>query len=144
MGKISFHNDHGLLTGLLDNDHPQYVNAVGDTASLDLTLAGQSISGAVLPAGVDHGSLAGLGDDDHTQYARLAGRAGGQILKGGTGAGENLSFWTNATGAIGTYFLTDLTDNGFVKTSGGTGALSVDTTIYLPFPLSMAHAWFME
>lgn len=60
--------DHGLLLGLADNDHTQYVNAVSDTSSLNLTLTGQSISGIVLPGGVDHGGLAGLGDDDHGHY----------------------------------------------------------------------------
>lgn len=41
---------------------------------------------------IDHGQLlpASLLDDDHTQYALLAGRAGGQTLYGGTGAGDNL------------------------------------------------------
>jgi hypothetical protein len=61
----------------------------------------------------------------------LAGRSGGQTIKGGTGEGEDLSFWTNATGTVGSYFFTDLTDNGFVKTSGGTGLLSIDTNTYL-------------
>lgn len=43
-------------------------------------------------ATIDHGSeVGGLGDDDHTQYALLAGRAGGQTLKGGTAASENLT-----------------------------------------------------
>jgi hypothetical protein len=40
--------DHGELAGLSDNDHTQYVNAVSDTASINLTLTGQSISGVVL------------------------------------------------------------------------------------------------
>jgi len=38
----------------------------------------------------DHGALTGLADDDHLQYARLDGRAGGQSVKGGTAASENL------------------------------------------------------
>jgi hypothetical protein len=39
----------------------------------------------------DHGALAGLfPDDDHGQYALLAGRAGTQLLIGGTGAGDFL------------------------------------------------------
>lgn len=46
------------------------------------------------PAGggvTDHGLLLGLGDDDHSIYALLAGRAGGQTLKGGAAASENLT-----------------------------------------------------
>lgn len=48
--------------------------------------------GAATLAWVDHGGISGLGADDHTQYALLAGRSGGQILTGGTGAGDNLQF----------------------------------------------------
>lgn len=44
----------------------------------------------VAQANIDHGSIGGLADDDHIQYARLSGRAGGQILKGGTAAGDSL------------------------------------------------------
>jgi hypothetical protein len=123
--------DHGSIGGLSDNDHTQYVNAVSDTASLDLTLTGQSISGVVLPAGVDHGGLGGMADDDHTQYALLVGRNGGQTLIGGTGAGDDLTLQTTSNASKGTYFLSELTSNGFVKTSGGTGAFSIDTNTYL-------------
>lgn len=40
-----------------------------------------------------HGTISGLttGDAGHTQFAMLAGRAGGQILQGGTAASENLT-----------------------------------------------------
>lgn len=52
----------------------QAQDAVGsiltDTASIDFTYndGANTISAAVLPAGVDHGGLGGLLDDDHTQY----------------------------------------------------------------------------
>lgn len=36
----------------------------------------------------DHGILAGLGDDDHTQYWLKAGRSGGTVAYGGTGASD--------------------------------------------------------
>lgn len=53
---------------------------------------------------LDHGlALTGLTDDDHTIYALLAGRAGGQVLVGGTAASETLTLraTSNATdGAI--------------------------------------------
>ena len=46
-------------------------------------------------SGSSTGSHADLSDlttgDDHTQYALLAGRSGGQLLKGSTGASENLT-----------------------------------------------------
>lgn len=38
----------------------------------------------------DHGDLDGLADDDHSQYALLAGRTGGQYLRGGDGANDTL------------------------------------------------------
>lgn len=40
---------------------------------------------------VDHGTISGLSDDDHAQYALLAGRSGGQTLKGSTLASEHLT-----------------------------------------------------
>jgi hypothetical protein len=39
----------------------------------------------------DHDLLDGLLDDDHSIYALLAGRSGGQTLKGGTAASEHLT-----------------------------------------------------
>lgn len=56
----------------------------------------QRVIGMSMPGGggagvTDHGALAGLTDDDHTQYASLNGRSGGQTLKGGTAASENLN-----------------------------------------------------
>lgn len=44
---------------------------------------------------IDHDLLNGLADDDHFQYALLAGRAGGQNIIGGTGAGEALILTSN-------------------------------------------------
>lgn len=40
---------------------------------------------------ISHGDLLDLGEDDHLQYALLAGRAGGQILSGGTASGDALA-----------------------------------------------------
>jgi hypothetical protein len=36
---------------------------------------------------IDHGSLSGLTDDDHANYAYLLGRAGNQVIIGGTASG---------------------------------------------------------
>ena len=89
--------DHGLLSGLSDDDHPEYVRenqvAAGDLQGLfgaptvaairgnsvvegtpnedDVLMWDSSLSAWVPTAGAgvaDHGALAGLGDDDHTQY----------------------------------------------------------------------------
>ncbi|KKN83862.1 hypothetical protein LCGC14_0295150 [marine sediment metagenome] len=48
--------------------------------------------------GDDHGLLTGLSDDDHTQYVLLAGRSGGQTIRGGTAARERLLLRSTASG----------------------------------------------
>jgi hypothetical protein len=53
--------EHGLLTGLGDDDHSQYLN----NARHDLTA--RHTLGTVVEHD-DHGNLAGLGDNDHPQY----------------------------------------------------------------------------
>ena len=76
--------DHGLLTGLADDDHPQYAEIASPesiTAIWDFVAQ---------PTGIDHASLDLLLADDHTQYLLLAGRAGGQSAFGGTAAGDIL------------------------------------------------------
>jgi len=80
---------------------------------------------------IDHGSIAGLSDDDHSQYMLLAGRIGGQTLIGGKAAGNNITFQTTSSGSKGNYLFSELTTNGFVKTSGGNGTLSVSSAIDL-------------
>lgn len=79
--------NHELLGGLLGgatNDH-QHLTAtelaalhpavtIVDTASVNLTINGQTLEAAVLPAGVDHNSLANLTTGDpHTQYTENSG-----------------------------------------------------------------------
>lgn len=72
-----------------------------DTASVDFTYndAGNTISAAVLPAGVDHGGLGGLGDDDHTIYLLADGT---RALTGNWAAGafqiSAKNFLTASTG----------------------------------------------
>jgi len=54
----------------------------------------------------DHSQLTGLEHDDHLQYVLLGGRAGGQIIKGGTLTTESLNLYGNSvdtTGAINLY-----------------------------------------
>lgn len=54
---------------------------------------------------LDHGlAITGLADDDHTQYALLAGRSGGQTLKGGTAAGDDLTLQSTANATKGNIF----------------------------------------
>lgn len=48
-----------------------------------------------------HSLLDDLLADDHTQYALLAGRSGGQILYGGSGASENLRLVSTSNATLG-------------------------------------------
>lgn len=57
--------DHGDLTGLTDNDHPQYALAATVTA-LDARV--EDLEEAPGGGVTDHGALSGLTDDDHPQY----------------------------------------------------------------------------
>lgn len=95
--------DHGSLTGLLDDDHPQYLltadatdrttfatNWTDLTDGNDTTLhihdsryytesEVDTISGSLqiqITTYSDHGNLSGLGDDDHTQYILTDGSRG--------------------------------------------------------------------
>jgi len=85
--------DHGTLTGLLDDDHTQYILADGSRDfSGSIGMGGNEITDVASPILVswaankgyvddqitasvitDHGGLGGLGDDDHTQYVLVAG-----------------------------------------------------------------------
>lgn len=84
-GTVTPVTDHGDLSGLGDNDHPQYV-LEASTNYVDLT-----DGGATTLHKHDHGGQDGLTDDDHGQYALLAGRAGGQALAGGNAANDDLT-----------------------------------------------------
>ena len=74
---------------------------------------------------IDHGSISGLSDDDHPQYVHLGGRAGGQILYGGTSIDEDLILIPNtADGVIAT--TGNVVINGTIdSTDISTGALTV-------------------
>ncbi len=78
--------DHGGLAGLADDDHTQYRLESADHNHQSTGLQGGQL---------DHGlALTGLGDDDHTQYGLLAGRAGGQTLRGGLNSGDDLNLFS--------------------------------------------------
>lgn len=65
---------------------------------------------AAAPGVTDHGALTGLSDDDHPIYALLAGRSGGQTLKGGTGSGDDLELQSTSNATKGDIYL-----NGALK-----------------------------
>jgi len=56
---------------------------------------------------LDHGTLAGLLDDDHTQYPLLVGRSGGQTIKGGTDANNNLTLESTSHATKGDIIASD-------------------------------------
>lgn len=61
--------DHGLLTGLEDNDHPQYL--LTSSFNVFSTSVASHVDDATIhftEASIDHGSISGLGDNDHPQY----------------------------------------------------------------------------
>jgi hypothetical protein len=67
--------DHGSITGLGDDDHPQYFNSIRLESLLDGYTTDAEFSGHTgdttihfTEASIDHGSITGLGDDDHAQY----------------------------------------------------------------------------
>lgn len=72
-----------------------------------------SVSGQWLASAPDseitHSSLTGLttGDAGHTQFAMLAGRLGGQTIRGGTAAGETLILGSTSDSTKGTIALED-------------------------------------
>ncbi len=64
--------DHGLLTGLADDDHTQYHNDARGDARYPLLGHDHDTDYSPLGHGHDHGDLAGLADDDHPQYSLAA------------------------------------------------------------------------
>lgn len=86
------------------------------------------VTRATLNAALDHGLLAGLGDDDHSQYALLAGRSGGQTLKGGTGVADILTLQATTGVGAGSESIQGLVGNngsltGFVLTQANSQAV---------------------
>lgn len=95
--------DHGALTGLTDDDHPQYLLTDGsriltgdfNAGTNQLTNLGAPVAGTdaatkdyvdSLVGITDHGLLTGLLDDDHPQYLRTDGT---RALTGNQSAGVN-------------------------------------------------------
>ena len=102
-----------------------YASAVATSAALAHANAGdlfQSGGHAADPSWIarvliDHGDWGGQTHDDHSIYALLAGRAGGQTLFGGTGAGNNLSFESTSDPTKGWVEVLCSTEVGFRVTA---------------------------
>ena len=89
------------------------------------------VTRATLNAALDHGTLAGLADDDHTQYALLAGRSGGQILKGGTASGDDLTLQSTNNATRGNIFLGSAQTTGFDEANQRFGVLTASPSALL-------------
>lgn len=82
---------------------------------------------------VDHTTIANItvGDSGHTQFAMLAGRAGGQLIQGGTAALENLTLESTSHATKGLIFARDAvapeTDASF---SGGWSGTDLGDGLY--------------
>jgi hypothetical protein len=101
----------------------------------DYTNAGHDHQDADDGGQLDHGAAltsASRADDDHSQYLLLAGRAGGQVAKGGTGSGDDLTLQTTSHATKGSYILSELTTAGYVKVSVA-GVLSSSAEVSLPY-----------
>lgn len=75
---------------------------------------------------LDHGlAITGLTDDDHTQYSLLAGRAGGQVLIGGTASGEDLTLQSTSNVTRGSVFIDALDLSPLSNDLGSLGTTSL-------------------
>jgi hypothetical protein len=76
--------------------------AAGTGAPSDLSAAQVA---TIVNSSLDHNSLTNLtAGDVHTQYALLAGRSGGQTLKGGTASGDDLTLMSTNHATKGSIF----------------------------------------
>jgi len=101
---------------------PAFIDAISDTATVNLDVTGTTLSATVLPAGVDHNSTANLTVGDvHTQYAFLGGRVSGQTLTGGTAASNNLVLRSTTNATKGFVYVDETTSS----TSRSTGAMVI-------------------
>lgn len=128
--------DHGALTGLADDDHPQYhTDARGDAryhtkTVQDATDAAQDAAIAAIPPGVtDHGALTGLGDDDHTQYhndTRGDIRYHTKTVQNATDAAQDAALAAHIADPTDAH---DASAISYVNTTSGLDAIEVQTAI---------------
>lgn len=87
----------GTITSLRD------IN-VGATAGMTLFFDGTKWNASLPDTEITHNTLSGLtsGDAGHTQFVMLAGRAGGQIIQGGTAASDLLILESTSNATKGT------------------------------------------
>lgn len=98
-----------------------YTNGAG------LSLAGTVFSAAFTAAGGDNGAAATVARGDHAhdgRYPIQSGRGGGQVITGGTGAGEDLVLRSTQSPTRGEIYLGD--DGSAVSIGGGAPSATLD------------------
>ncbi|MBY0316844.1 MAG: tail fiber domain-containing protein [Bdellovibrionales bacterium] len=95
---------------------------------LKMNASSQWVCGTDTGGVTDHGALSGLADDDHTQYVMLAGRSGGQNLRGGTAASNNLTLESTSNATKGYVLLQPNGGNVGIGTTSPVRRLSVQGT----------------
>ncbi len=111
------------------------------TAAITVTAAAGTLTGGTLASGVTQSSLTSLGTITAGEW-QASGIEDAYISSASTWDAKEsaLTFSTGLTRSVNTVTvntsqniatLSNLTSNGFVKTSGGTGTLSIDTATYI-------------
>jgi len=96
--------DHGSITGLFDNDHPQY--SLGDqTTTIQLALDGYSLVVVENQRWIDSSTQRQDLRDAADGYVILAGAEGGQIVYGGTESGDDLALYSTSDATKGSVSL---------------------------------------
>lgn len=90
----------------------QVGRAITTNASGEATVSAIVSSGVITGSLTDHSVLSNLTVDDHTQYVQKTGRSGGQVIIGGTGSGDDLTFQTTSNGTKGSYIFSELSTAG--------------------------------
>lgn len=111
------------LASITTANNSVLVTSAGGVPSMSTTLP------TAVQNNIDHNALLNLAgaNDAHTQYARLIGRTGGQILVGGTGNGDNLTF-TSTSGTAGAVQVTDFFRSDNLDTYTLSAALTIGGT----------------
>jgi hypothetical protein len=108
--------DSAKLTVTLDAPNKEVGIDLGTVNFSDLNTKAHTHQDAANGGQLDHGAaLTGLADDDHAGHPWGLGRAGGQTLIGGTGANENLTLSSTASGVKGHIIFPDLLFAGLLQ-----------------------------
>lgn len=96
----------------------QVGRAITTNSSGDGTVSAIISSGVITGSLTDHSVLSNLDVDDHGQYVQKTGRSGGQIIIGGTGSGEDITFQTTSDTTKGSYIFSEFSTSGVLVNDG--------------------------